>query len=179
MRKLANEYWYDSNPEKDNHLSAIRGRRSYKTKILAKDVPEWYCDVHRYWWTRNLINCKGVMDLRYDWVRENHFMKDSVLRISYTGKIEEYYPEMVINGKKRKCVFEEYTNVESMVFGNEVFKCLAWIKKYSGYDMSGIRKEFVKQCKWLKENEPEFAPDTDNFGKWFDERLEKEVRNED
>lgn len=178
-KNLANEYCYSTNPNEDNHLRAIRGNHSYKTKMVSKDLPEWYCDVHRHWWTRNVINCSGVVDLRYDWVRENHFMKDSVLRISYTGEIEGYYPEMVINGKKKKSWFKEYTNVDTMVFGGEIFKALAWIRKYSGCDMSGVKKEFVKQCKWLKENEPEFTPDTDNFGKWFDKRLEKEWINED
>lgn len=177
MRKeLANEYCYSTNPNENNHLRAIRGNRSYKTKMVSKDLPEWYCDVHRHWWMHNMINCKGVVDIKYTWVKENHFMKDSVLRISYTGKIESYYPEIEINGNKRKSVFEEYRNEDCMVFGNDILKCLAYIKKYSEFDVSGVRKEFIKQCKWLKENEPEFAPNTDNFGKWFDEKLKETLK---
>ena len=175
MKKLVNEYRYSSDPKEDGFLTAIHTKRGYKTKMKPSDLPEWYCDVHRYWWNRNMINTKGVVDIKYTWVRENHFMKDSVLRISYTGKIEEYYPEYEFRGKMRKCSISDYRNVGSMVFGNDIFKCLAYIKKYSNFDISKVRKEFVKQCKWLKENEPEFAPDTDNFGKWFDNTLEKEL----
>lgn len=174
MKKLANEYFYSSDPKESNNIEAVRNHRHYKTKMKPTDLPEWYCDVHRYWWNRNLINTKGVVDIKYSWIRENHFMKDSVLRISYTGKIEEYYPEYTIGGKNVKSVLSDYKNVDTMVFSNGIFKCLAYIEKYSNYDLSEVRKEFVKQCNWLKKNEPEFAPDTKNFGKWFDEKIKEE-----
>ena len=48
---------------------------------------------------------------------------------------------------------------------------LAYVKKYSGYDISDIRDEFIKQCNWLLENEPDFAPDTEDFGNWFDNKI--------
>ena len=38
-----------------------------------------------------------------------------------------------------------------------------------------IKEEFVQQCEWLKENEPEFAPDTSDFGEWFEDRLKGEL----
>ena len=175
MRNLANEYFYTSDPKESNNLEAVRNNRHYKTKMKPTDLPEWYCDVHRYWWNRNLINTKGVVDIKYTWIRENHFMKDSVLRISYTGKIEEYYPVYEFGGKKRKSVLSDYKNVDSMVFSNDIFKCLAYIQKYSDFDLSEVRKEFIKQCNWLKKNEPEFAPETNNFGKWFDEKIKEEM----
>ena len=90
MKELAKEYTYSSNPNEDGYLSAIRGNRRYKTKMKPSDLPEWYCDVHRYWWNRDMIKTDGVVDLKYTWVKENHFMKDSLLRISYCGKIIEY-----------------------------------------------------------------------------------------
>ena len=175
MKNFANEYFYTSDPKESNNLEAVRNNRHYKTKMKPTDLPEWYCDVHRYWWNRNLINTKGVVDIKYTWIRENHFMRDSVLRISYTGKIEEYYPVYEFGGKKRKSVISDYKNVDSMVFSNDIFKCLAYIQKYSDFDLSEVRKEFVKQCNWLKKNEPEFAPETNNFGKWFDEKIKEEI----
>ena len=116
-----------------------------------------------------MINCKGVVDVVYTWVRENHFMKDSMLRISYSGKIEEYESE---SG------FGEWRNVECMVFGGEVFKALAWIRKWSGVDLGEVRKKFIEQCEWLRDNEPLFAPEAEDYGKWFDERLEEELDGE-
>lgn len=175
MKNFANEYFYTSDPKESNNLEAVRNNRHYKTKMKPTDLPEWYCDVHRYWWNRNLINTKGVVDIKYTWIRENHFMKDSVLRISYTGKIEEYYPVYEFGEKKRKSVLSDYKNVDSMVFSNDIFKCLAYIQKYSDFDLSEVRKEFIKQCNWLKKNEPEFAPETNNFGKWFDEKIKEEM----
>ena len=74
-------------------------------------------------------------------------MKDSSLEITF------------INGEKEN------------VYSYEIFKYLAYVKKYGGYDISDIREEFIKQCNWLVENEPEFAPDTKNFGNWFDNKI--------
>lgn len=173
MKNLANEYYYDSDPSKSNEVFAVREKRSYKTKMKPSEFPEHYCDVHRFWYTRNLINTKGVVDLHYSWIEENHFMKDSVLRISYTGKIEEYHDNFKVGDKIVISVFTDYTNVGAMVFGNEIFKCLGYIKKYSNYDLTDVRNEFIRQCEWLKANEPEFAPETDDFGKWFDETIEE------
>lgn len=175
MKKLANEYFYSTNPKDSNNIYSVRKQKHYKTKMKPTDLPEWYCDVYRYWWNRNLINTKGVVDIKYSWVRENHFMRDSVLKISYTGKIEGYYPEYTIGDKKVKSVITFYKNVDTMVFSDDIFKCLAYIEKYSDYDLSEVRKEFVKQCNWLKKNEPEFAPDTKNFEKWFDEKIKEEL----
>lgn len=176
MKELAKKYAYSSNPDEDGYLIAIRGNRYYKTKMKPSDLPEWYCDVYRCWWDRYMIKTNDVVDLKYTWVKENHFMKDSLLRISYCGKILEENPtEYKIGEKKVKSVFNEYTNVDSIVFGNDIFKCLAYIEKYSDFDLSSIKEEFVKQCNWLKENESGFAPDTDDFGKWFDDKIKSEM----
>ena len=50
---------------------------------------------------------------------------------------------------------------------------LAYVKKYSEYDISAVRDEFIKQCNWLAENEPDCAPDTDDFGNWFDNKVKE------
>ena len=91
------------------------------------------------------------------------------------GKIIEYNPIHEIGGKKIKNIFTEYTNVDSIVFGRDIFKCLAYIEKYSDFNLTPIREEFIKQCNWLKKNEPEFAPEADDFGKWFDDKIKSEI----
>lgn len=171
MKKLANEYYFSKDPQESGLLKSVRNGRTYNTKMKPEDLPVHYCDVYRHWYTHNMINCKGVVDIKYKWVEENHFMKDSVLRISYTGKIEEFHPTYTINGEVRESFFSEYKNCDVTVFGNDILKCLAYIQKYSDYDISEVRSEFIKQCEWLKENEPAFAPKADDFGKWFDDEI--------
>lgn len=182
MKKLVNvysyelEYFIDKTSRKvtsmvKDYIKSQHKKRDYNTKMKPSDLPEHYCDVRRYCNVRNCINAQGITDLKYSWVKENHFMKDSVLRISYSGNLEPYYDEYVINGKKVKSLFVSYKNEDAIIFGNDIFKFLGYAKKYSNFDVTKIKNEFINQCDWLKENEPEFAPDTDNFAEWFDEKI--------
>ena len=100
MKQLANRYFYEIHYRYDENgkyhswageLYADRERRSYKTKMKPSDLPEHYCKVQRYGSHYDIINAKGVVDIAYDWCKFNHFMKDSVLRISYSGKIKSYH----------------------------------------------------------------------------------------
>lgn len=182
MKDLANEYTYkkihswDEDTRKCSYeytkLKVWRNNRLYQTKKDVFDLPEHYCDVWRYGENHDVINSKGVKDLYYTWVRENHFMKDSVLRISYTGKIITKPATFTDSkGNVHEFCFKDYENVDVMVFGYEIFKFLAYAKKYSDFDISGVKDEFVKHCEWLKVNEPEYAPDTDDFATWFDTKI--------
>lgn len=183
MTKYANEYSYEriySFDEKtktssyvNSKLKSLKNNRYYQTKMNVDDLPENYCDVQRYGAHHNVIRTDNIKDLKYHWVKENHFMKDSLLRVSFTGEIKEKPIYININGKPIESIFKDYENMDSMVFGNSIFKFLGYVKKYSNYDISEIRNQFVKQCEWLKENEPSFAPDTDDFGKWFDDTINK------
>lgn len=131
-----------------SNLKAHRNNRIYSTKMNQHSLPEYFCDVMRYGCIYyNIIDSRCVSDLKYKWFKINHFMKDSSLEITF------------INGEKEN------------VYSYEIFKYLAYVKKYSGYDISVIREEFIKQCNWLVENEPEFAPDTEDFGNWFDNKI--------
>ena len=67
--------------------------------------------------------------------------------------------------------FVDTETVDERVYSSEIFKYLAYVKKYSEYDISAIREEFIKQYNWLVENEPDCAPDTDDFGNWFDNKI--------
>jgi hypothetical protein len=96
------------------------------------------------------FDTRNISNLKYKWFKMNHFMRDSSLEFFYTD-----------------------SNETDRVYSYEIFKFLAYVKKYSGYDISGVRDEFIKQCNWLAENEPNCAPNIDNFGDWFDNKLKE------
>lgn len=134
-----------------SYLKAHRNNRLYSTKMEYNSLPEHYCDVNRYGMVYNVIDSKGVLNLKYNWFKMNHFMRDSSLEVFFTNSNEP----------------------DERVYANEIFKYLAYVKKYSEYDISAVRDEFIKQCEWLAENEPDCAPDTDDFGKWFDNKVKE------
>ena len=145
-------------------LSSVRNGRLYSTKMDVSDLPEYYCEVERHLGIYDVIKSKDVKDIHYTWVKENHFMKDSVLRVSFTGKIKRNDDGSVS--------WSEYGNVDALVFDRDIFKFISYVKKYSpDVDLNPIRNEFIKQCEWLKKNEPRFAPDVDDFGEWFDNKI--------
>lgn len=131
-------------------LRAHRNNRIYKTKMKHDSLPEYFCDVMRYHNIHfDVIDSRNISKLKYKWFKMNHFMRDSSLEVSFVDSNEE--------------------NIR--VYSYEIFKYLAYVKKYSGYDLSDIRSEFIKQCNWLAENAPDFAPETDDFGNWFDNKI--------
>lgn len=134
---------------KYSYLKAHRNNRTHTTKMEHDSLPEYFCNVHRYGVQYNVIDSRGVTKLSYRWFKMNHFMRDSSLKVYFDNNEEE----------------------EICVYGYEIFKYLAYVKKYSNYDISAIREEFIKQCNWLAENEPDCVPETDDFGKWFDNEL--------
>lgn len=171
-------YSFDDKTKTVSHVNSplhvYKNNRYYNTKKKVEDLPEHYCVVHRGYGNYDVIPTVGVKDLNYKWVKENHFMKDSVLQVSFGDKIEEFEVfTTTIDGNCVKSLLKDYRNVDEIVFGNEIFKFLGYVKKYSGFDLSEIKKEFIKQCEWLKENEPTFAPDTNDFGTWFDNTIEE------
>lgn len=175
MKNLSDTYSYEQvyefleNEKRITHtdtpLYSIRNGRRYKTKMYVDDLPEYYCDVQRYGNRRDVIKSKDVKFLKYTWIKENHFMKDSVLRVSYTGDIKKHK----VSGDG--FTFNDYTNVDVMIFGYDILKFLSYVKKYSDCDISEVKSEFIKHCEWLKENEPSFAPDSDDFDKWFEDKI--------
>ena len=109
MKNLSNRYFYEVHYTVDDNgkihrwngdVYADRKNRLYKTKMKPNDLPEYYCEVQRYGYRHDIINASGVVDIAYSWVKENHFMKDSVLRISYTGNLEPYYEKYNFNGRE-------------------------------------------------------------------------------
>ena len=184
MKNWANSYSYEISynivdeesgkfSTTETKLKSNKNNRRYNTKMTKEDLPEYYCDVQRYGCSHDVIKAKDIRGLKYTWIKENHFMKDSILRISYVGEIQKRPLIVEYDGESRATGFNEYLNVDEAVFGYSIFKFLAYVKKYSDYDISEIKSEFLKHCKWLKSNEPLHAPSTDNFSKWFDDELDK------
>ena len=64
-------------------LKAHRNNRLYSTKMEYNSLPEYYCDVNRYGMVHNVIDSKGVLNLKYNWFKMNHFMRDSSLEVSF------------------------------------------------------------------------------------------------
>ena len=150
--KMGNRRLFDNEIDWEiSYLSAYRNGRKYSTKMAYNSLPEYFCDVHRWGIIHNVIDSRGVLNLKYKWFKMNHFMRDSVLEISFTDS----------------------NIVDERVYSDEIFKYLAYAKKYSGYDISDIRDEFIAQCNWLAENEPDCAPDTDDFGNWFNNKIDE------
>ncbi|MBR5825437.1 MAG: hypothetical protein IKY67_14995, partial [Paludibacteraceae bacterium] len=190
MKNLSNRYFYEVHYTVDDNgkihrwngdVYADRKNRLYKTKMKPNDLPEYYCEVQRYGYRHDIINASGVVDIAYSWVKENHFIKDSVLRISYTGELKPYYKKYNFNGKEVVSFLPSYTNEDELIFGNSIFKFLAYCKKYSRISLNKVRKSFIEQCEWLKNNQPGFAPHSGkdengntvfpDFGEWFDNKI--------
>ena len=133
-----------------SYLECMRNYRYYRTKMKHDSLPEYFCDVERYSGYHDVIDTRNISNLKYKWFKMNHFMRDSSLEFSYTD-----------------------SNETDRVYSYEIFKFLAYVKKYSGYDISGVRDEFIKQCNWLAENEPDYVLNIGNFGDWFDNKLKE------
>lgn len=188
MKKTVNRYRYvkvyDEVVDKDGkheflshntNLYACHERRDYLTKKNVGDLPEYYCDVWRYAGDHDLILAKGVKGLHYKWVKENHFMKDSVLYISYTGNIEPYFETFSYDGKELTSCFPSYRNADEMIWGYDILKFLAYVRKYSDYDITDIKNSVIEHFSWLNENEPAFAPELNeckNYDEWFEKKME-------
>lgn len=185
MKKLENRYSYEVIYEDFDDLRVIKkhnsplkvwkNNRFYQTKMDVNDLPEHYCDVQRYGCNHDVLSAKGIKDLYYTWVRENHFMKDSMLRVSYTGEISSKPMTIMVNGEEKESFFKDYLNVDEIVFGTDILKFLAYVKKYSDFDITPIKHEFINQCEWLKEHEPAYAPDAEDFGEWFDNKINEYI----
>lgn len=157
----------------NNCLFSDKRTGTYKTKITPDDLPEWYLN---YWdgIRQNYINTKGVVDLIYRPVLENHIFKDDALYISYNGKIKELSRVTHIS---TWITFDENT-YDDVIFGNYIIDFLVYAKVFSGYDIEPIKEKIWNdKMLWLKENETEmfeaYVKSRENFNSWFDKVEEK------
>ena len=123
----------------DGHLFSD-GR--YRTKIYASDLPEHY--VYGYLYKRHgFISAAGVKHLLYvsDYIF-NHRHKYDTLYISYDEPIHQ---DAVDHGLKL------YDGYRHAVSGSLIIDFVDAAEKYSGYDVSDIRKEIQRKSAWYDE----------------------------
>lgn len=123
----------------DGHLYSD-GR--YKTKIYASDLPEHF--VYGYLYKRHgFISAAGVKHLLYvpDYIF-NHRHKYDTLYISYDEPIRQDAGD---HGLKL------YDGYRHAVSGPLIIDFVDAAEKYSGYDVSDIRREIQRKSDWYDE----------------------------
>ena len=96
------------------------------------------------------MNTAGIKDLYYKPNKLfNHFLKDDLLVVSYTGKIK------VIEKRNDAWDYTEYENEDERVYGTEIIDILKGAREYSGIDINPIVKAIEEKAKWLRKTYPE------------------------
>ena len=118
----------------------------YRTKILAKDLPEWFISCYIYK-SNGYLSAKGVLYLEYkpNYSFTNHLYKDDLLFISYNKPL---VPIVTTLGLKW---FEGYDHILS---GACICQYIEAVEKYSALDVSEIRKELQRKRNWYIDNNP-------------------------
>ena len=144
----------------------------HKTKMLPKDLPDWYL-YGRFYKQWGYLSTKGIVDMVYrPNSHVNHFLKDDFLYISYKDKIEP-----VTEADKeadRYLRYEYYKGYDEVICGSEIIDILKGARQYSGYDINPIIDQLKEKMTWLRERFP------DEFGveRWkydIDEVFSKEI----
>jgi hypothetical protein len=120
----------------------------YRTKILAKDLPEWY--VYGYMYKRHgYLSAKGVKHLLYtpNYFIENHWHKYDTLYISYDAEIEPYTDERGMTYQK---------GYDEAIGGHLIVEFVEAVSKHTDYDVSEIQQELDKKRAWYFERNPKF-----------------------
>ena len=123
----------------DGHLFSD-GR--YRTKIYASDLPEHF--IYGYLYKRHgFISAAGVKHLLYvpDYIF-NHRHKYDTLYISYDEPIRQ---DAWDHGLKL------YDGYKHAVSGSLIIDFVDAAEKYSGYDVSDIRRELKRKSDWFDE----------------------------
>lgn len=156
MKRFANfylcyDYKYDPKlrgfvrvESSEGYLLASGKNRSYKTKIRPCDLPEWY--VYGYFYKKHgYMSAKGVKYLAYRPQKHwNHMFKDDFLFVSYNKPIT-HTDDTVMS-------FEGY---DESIFGRVIIDFLLAAEKYSGYDITEIKKQIEDKRLWLKATFPD------------------------
>ena len=156
MKKLANfylcyDYKYDSNlwefvriESPEGYLLSPRKYRTYKTKILPTDLPEWY--VYGYFYKRHgYMSAKGVKYLAYRPQKHwNHMFKDDFLFVSYDRPITHTGDTVM-----------SYKGHDELIYGGMIIDFLLAAEKYSGYDITEIKEQIEDKRLWLKATFPD------------------------
>jgi hypothetical protein len=120
----------------------------YPTKILPEDLPEWFVHGYMGGGRHGYLSAKGVKHLVYDpdYFFENHLHKDDFLYISYKDEIVQ---------NEGDSGFKWYTGYDTATCWHVIVDFVEAAEKYSGYDVTEIRKEIERKKEWYYEHNPE------------------------
>src|SRR5574344_132740 len=97
----------------DGKLFAIVNGYVRKTNKIEADLPRSFVKLMSPSNIEQFVQAKGVVDIQYHWVKENHVFKDSCIFVSYTNKFDE---DDFTGTKEKYANAVSYTNSFSLAF---------------------------------------------------------------
>lgn len=110
---------------------------TYRTKILPKDLPEWF--IYGYLYKRHgYISAKDVKHLLYapNYAFDNHLHKDDLLFISYDLEIEP---------TQNRDSFPWYKGYSHIISGSLIVEFTQAAQKFSDYNAGKIQNEIARK----------------------------------
>lgn len=136
----------------DNPENYLWSLGEYRTKIRLDDLPEWYCSVldrctdYGPGW----VKTRGVTEVKYTYVKENHLFKDDYLYISYGEPMIPVYGHYV---KDRIIDYEGAVCFD----GLDILDLILYIEHYSPEaDTSEVRRMIDEKILYLHDHEKEY-----------------------
>lgn len=129
--------------DEDNQYLYSKG--IYPTKIKKEELPEDYIRImsRTHWYLRGYLKTSEIVDMKYEMRKINHLFKDDYLYISYHEPLRK---EQITRG------YSDYVNYDVCICGSDIIPVVLAAEKYSGYDISEIRKQIEVKRIWYKEN---------------------------
>ena len=114
-------------------------------KIKKEDLPEDYIRImsRTHWYLWGHLKTSGIVDMKYEMRKINHLFKDDYLHISYHEPLRK---EQITRG------YWDYVNYDVCICGSDIIPVLLAAEKYSGYDLTEIKKQIEEKRVWYKEN---------------------------
>lgn len=130
----------------DEKNELLYSMKWYPTKIKEEDLPEEYTKFKSktIWYMTGYLKTSGIVDIDYEYTKNNHLFKDDYLYISYDKKIE------IVKGKYGN---DEVRNFDFMICGVDLIKVLFAIEKNSNIDTTEVREKIKEKFEWWKKNE--------------------------
>ena len=112
---------------------------------------------------QGFLKTSGIVDMDYTYCKENHLFKDDYIYISYSEKL-------VYETSNRG--YLDIKNYDVCISGNDIVGIVLAAEKYSGFDITEIRKKIEEKRIWLRDNEPYYyaevvGEDRDIFELWI------------
>ena len=129
----------------DEENQYLYAKGIYPTKIKREDLPEDYIRImsRTHWYLRGYLKTSGIVDIKYEMCKINHLFRDDYLYISYHEPLRK---EQITRG------YSDYVNEDVCICGSDIISVLLAAEKYSGYDISEIKKQIEEKRIWYKEN---------------------------